>query len=79
LLQPARLELVRLRTVGVQPAAAAPVRDHRSEEGSADAEQAVIVHGRSFLSAASATLIRSIHFCHVLLGRIDERDYIIRA
>ena len=21
----------------------------------------------------------SIHFCHVLLGRIDERDYIIRA
>jgi hypothetical protein len=23
--------------------------------------------------------IWSIHFCHVLLGRIDERDYIIRA
>jgi transposase InsO family protein len=23
--------------------------------------------------------IRSIHFCHVLLGRVDERDYIIRA
>lgn len=22
--------------------------------------------------------IRSIHFCHVLLGRVDERDYIIR-
>jgi hypothetical protein len=21
----------------------------------------------------------SIHFCHVLLGRVDERDYIIRA
>lgn len=23
--------------------------------------------------------IWSIHFCHVLLGRVDERDYIIRA
>jgi len=23
--------------------------------------------------------IWSIHFCHVLLGRIDERDYLIRA
>jgi hypothetical protein len=23
--------------------------------------------------------IWSIHFCHVLLGRGDERDYIIRA
>jgi hypothetical protein len=22
--------------------------------------------------------IWSIHFCHVLLGRVDERDYIIR-
>ncbi len=21
----------------------------------------------------------SIHFCHVLLGRVDERDYIIRT
>lgn len=23
--------------------------------------------------------IWSIHFCHVLLGRVDERDYVIRA
>jgi len=23
--------------------------------------------------------IWSIHFCRVLLGRVDERDYIIRA
>jgi hypothetical protein len=23
--------------------------------------------------------IWSIHFCHVLLGRVDERDYIIRT
>ena len=23
--------------------------------------------------------IWSIHFCNVLLGRVDERDYIIRA
>ena len=23
--------------------------------------------------------IWSIHFCHVLLGRVDERDYIIQA
>jgi hypothetical protein len=23
--------------------------------------------------------IWSIHFCNVLLGRIDERDYVIRA
>jgi hypothetical protein len=23
--------------------------------------------------------IWSIHFCHVLLGRVDERDYIIRG
>jgi hypothetical protein len=22
--------------------------------------------------------IWSLHFCHVLLGRVDERDYIIR-
>jgi len=56
----ARLELVCLCGVVVQPAAAAPVRGHRSEEDSAGAENAVIVHGLSFLSAASATLIRSI-------------------
>jgi hypothetical protein len=23
--------------------------------------------------------IWSIHFCHVLIGRLDERDYIIRG
>jgi len=23
--------------------------------------------------------IWSIHFCHVLLGRVDERDYVIRS
>ena len=50
----ARLELVCLGVVVVQPAAAAPVRGHRPEEGSAGAEQAVIVHDLSLLSKARA-------------------------
>ena len=67
----ARLELVRLGGVVVQAAAAPPVRGHRSEEGSAGAEQAVIGHGLSLLSQAPATLITSI----VPTSRPETRPY----
>ena len=52
----ARLELVRLCGVIVQPAAAAPLRGHRPDEDAADAEHAVIGHGlRQFIFMRSVS------------------------